>query len=224
MGGIAVQTAASKGIVPVFLELGGKDAAYVRDDADINWTADQLVNGSTFNSGHSCCSVERVYVHESIYEKFVEAVKKVLAGYKLGNPFDPTTQIGPVIIKAIPHRLVIDDSLKGPPGSPVLVGMDGIANWLAESFVIRVSIAMRDSTTGVVGIPDNLFSLPENAYSGFGEEEGGWWGLVIELLLSGLDEAWTGSKSSSSLAAKFKEVGQLVAELWPTVILLEGVL
>ncbi|KAI8458145.1 Aldehyde/histidinol dehydrogenase, partial [Phakopsora pachyrhizi] len=74
--------------------------AYVRDDANINWTADQLVNGSTFNSGHSCCSVERVYVHESIYEKFVEAVKKVLAGYKLGNPFDPTTQIGPVIIKA----------------------------------------------------------------------------------------------------------------------------
>ncbi|CAH7686572.1 Aldehyde/histidinol dehydrogenase, partial [Phakopsora pachyrhizi] len=99
-GGIAVQTAASKRIVPVFLELGGKDAAYVRADTYINWTADQLVDGSTFNLGQSCCSLERVYVHESIYEKLVETVKKVLAGYKLGNPFDPTTQIGPVISKA----------------------------------------------------------------------------------------------------------------------------
>lgn len=99
LGGLDMQAAASHRIVPLCLELGGKDAAYVRSDADLDWTAEQLVDGAMFNSGQSCCSVERVYVHESIYEPFVASVQKVLKGYKLGDPFDPSTQIGPVISK-----------------------------------------------------------------------------------------------------------------------------
>jgi acyl-CoA reductase-like NAD-dependent aldehyde dehydrogenase len=96
-GGLAVQMAASDRIVNVGLELGGKDPAYVRGDVDIDWAAEEIVDGSVFNSGQSCCSIERVYVDESIHDAFIEAVQKVLKGYKLGDPFDKGTHVGPVI-------------------------------------------------------------------------------------------------------------------------------
>ncbi|OBT68643.1 hypothetical protein VE03_01683 [Pseudogymnoascus sp. 23342-1-I1] len=96
-GGLAVQKTAAERIVPVTLELGGKDAAYVRADVDVAWAAAEIVDGAVFNSGQSCCSIERVYVHASIHDAFVAEVQKVLAGYKLGDPSDPTTHVGPVI-------------------------------------------------------------------------------------------------------------------------------
>ncbi|SPO03233.1 related to aldehyde dehydrogenase [Cephalotrichum gorgonifer] len=98
-GGLAVQKAAADRIVSVGLELGGKDPAYVRDDVDISWAAEEIVDGAIFNSGQSCCSIERVYVAEAIHDEFVAAVQKVLEGYKLGDPLDPATQIGPVVSK-----------------------------------------------------------------------------------------------------------------------------
>ncbi|OAA41213.1 betaine aldehyde dehydrogenase 2 [Beauveria brongniartii RCEF 3172] len=96
-GGLSVQKAAADRIVNIGLELGGKDPAYVRSDVDIDWAAEEIVDGSIFNSGQSCCSLERVYVDESIHDAFVEAVQKVLKGYKLGDPFDKSTHVGPVI-------------------------------------------------------------------------------------------------------------------------------
>ncbi|KAF2103430.1 aldehyde dehydrogenase [Rhizodiscina lignyota] len=99
-GGLAVQNAASDRVpVRVGLELGGKDPAYVREDVDISWAAEEIVDGAIFNSGQSCCAIERVYVKDSIYDKFIEAVQEVLKGYKLGDPFDKSTNIGPVISK-----------------------------------------------------------------------------------------------------------------------------
>ncbi|OOF91621.1 hypothetical protein ASPCADRAFT_210973 [Aspergillus carbonarius ITEM 5010] len=98
-GGLATQKAASDRIVNVGLELGGKDPAYVRDDVDLAWAAAEIVDGAIFNSGQSCCAIERVYVHENVYDGFVAEVKKVLSGYRVGDPFDPKTQIGPVISK-----------------------------------------------------------------------------------------------------------------------------
>lgn len=98
-GGLAVQKAASDRIVNVGLELGGKDPAYIRDDVNIAWAAEEIVDGAVFNSGQSCCSLERVYVDEKIHDAFVEAVRKVLMGYKLGDPFDKATHVGPVISK-----------------------------------------------------------------------------------------------------------------------------
>ncbi|KAH0566327.1 hypothetical protein GP486_000263 [Trichoglossum hirsutum] len=79
-GGISVQRAASNRVVPVGLELGGKDPAYVREDVDVKWVAEDVVDGAVFNSGQSCCSVERVYVGESIHDEFVTAVQEVLKG------------------------------------------------------------------------------------------------------------------------------------------------
>lgn len=98
-GGLAVQKAAADRIVGVGLELGGKDPAYVRGDVNIAWAAEEIVDGAVFNSGQSCCSIERVYVDEKIHDKFVEAVQGVLKGYKLGDPFDKSTHVGPVISK-----------------------------------------------------------------------------------------------------------------------------
>jgi acyl-CoA reductase-like NAD-dependent aldehyde dehydrogenase len=98
-GGLAVQKAASDRIVPVGLELGGKDAAYVRADVDIAWAAEEIVDGAVFNSGQSCCSLERIYVDEKIHDEFVKAVQDVLKNYKLGDPFDKSTHVGPVISK-----------------------------------------------------------------------------------------------------------------------------
>ncbi|KAJ4990268.1 aldehyde dehydrogenase [Stagonosporopsis vannaccii] len=98
--GLAVQSAANDRVpLRIGLELGGKDPAYVRSDVDIKWAAEEIVDGSIFNSGQSCCSVERVYVDEKIHDEFVVAVQEVLKGYKLGDPFDKDTQIGPVVSK-----------------------------------------------------------------------------------------------------------------------------
>ena len=98
-GGLAVQKAAANRIVNVGLELGGKDPAYVRDDVDVKWAAEEIVDGAIFNSGQSCCAIERVYVATAIYDQFLSAVKDVLAGYKVGDPMDRSTNIGPVISK-----------------------------------------------------------------------------------------------------------------------------
>lgn len=68
------------------LELGGKDAAYVRADADVDYSAVEIADGTAFNSGQSCCAVERVYVHEVVYDSFVSKIVEELKGYKLGDP------------------------------------------------------------------------------------------------------------------------------------------
>ncbi len=83
----------------VGLELGGKDPAYVRADVDVKWAAEEIVDGAVFNSGQSCCSIERVYVADTIHDGFVAAIQEVLKGYKLGSPSDPATNVGPVVSK-----------------------------------------------------------------------------------------------------------------------------
>lgn len=113
-GGLAVQKAASDRIVNVGLELGGKDPAYVREDVDLAWAAEEIVDGAIFNSGQSCCSIERVYVHSSIYDSFIEEVKKVLSNYRVGDPLDGKTHIGPVISKRAKETVLahIEDAIK----------------------------------------------------------------------------------------------------------------
>ncbi|KAI1001635.1 hypothetical protein K3495_g6566 [Podosphaera aphanis] len=98
-GGLAVQKAAADRLVTVGLELGGKDPAYIRADVDLPWVAAEIVDGAIFNSGQSCCSIERVYVDANIHDAFISAVQRVLADYRLGDPADPQTHIGPVVSK-----------------------------------------------------------------------------------------------------------------------------
>ena len=84
-------------LVPCQLELGGKDPLYVMEDVEnIQETATAVLEGVVYNNGQSCCAVERVYVHQNIYEAFIEAYQKELAKMKLGDPMDPATDIGPL--------------------------------------------------------------------------------------------------------------------------------
>ena len=79
-GGLAMREATAGRVVPVNLELGGKDPAYVRSDADLKWTAENIVDGAIFNSGQSCCAIERVYVHADVHDAFVKELQKELEG------------------------------------------------------------------------------------------------------------------------------------------------
>ncbi len=96
-GGRAVHAAAAGTFKLVGLELGGKDPAYVRADADLAYAVENIVDGACFNSGQSCCGVERVYVHRDLYTNFVEAAAALVAQYRLGDPLDPETTLGPVV-------------------------------------------------------------------------------------------------------------------------------
>jgi acyl-CoA reductase-like NAD-dependent aldehyde dehydrogenase len=95
-GGHAVVRAASERFVNIGLELGGKDPAYVRADADLDSAVENLVDGALFNSGQSCCSVERIYVHASLYDRFVDASVALTRKYVLGNPLEAATTLGPL--------------------------------------------------------------------------------------------------------------------------------
>ncbi len=95
-GGHAVMRAASERFVPVGLELGGKDPAYVRADADFDSALENTIDGAMYNAGQSCCAVERIYVHASVYDRFVEAAVALVRKYTLGSPLDPATTLGPL--------------------------------------------------------------------------------------------------------------------------------
>ncbi len=96
-GGRAVHRAAGGTFKAVGLELGGKDPAYVRPDADLAHAIENIVDAACFNSGQSCCAVERVYVHRDLYPAFVEGAAALVGQYRLGNPLDPETTLGPVV-------------------------------------------------------------------------------------------------------------------------------
>lgn len=96
-GGRRIQAAAAGAFPGMNLELGGKDPAYVREDANLTDAIENLVDGSMFNSGQCCCGIERLYVHRSVYDAFVKGAVELTSSYKLGNPLDPETTLGPMV-------------------------------------------------------------------------------------------------------------------------------
>jgi len=96
-GGEMVEAAAHGRFIGVGLELGGKDPAYVRADADLDFAVENLVDGVFFNCGQSCCGIERLYVHERVYDSFVGGFADLVGQYKLGDPTDPETTLGPMV-------------------------------------------------------------------------------------------------------------------------------
>lgn len=159
-GGLAVQQAASDRIINVGLELGGKDPAYVRSDVDLAWAAEEIVDGAIFNSGQSCCAIERVYVHDSIHDQFVEEVKKVLSKYRVGDPFDKNTQIGPVISRRSQETFnshVADAIAKGAkdetPENETFKNMPADGNYVKPTLLTGVThemLVMTDETFGPI--------------------------------------------------------------------------
>ncbi|HEY7962503.1 MAG TPA: aldehyde dehydrogenase family protein [Steroidobacteraceae bacterium] len=99
-GGRAVQKVAAERFIGVGLELGGCDPVYVRGDADLSHAIENIVDGAYFNSGQSCCGLQRIYVHESVYEPFTRGCIELIRQYRLGDPTDPATTLGPLVRSA----------------------------------------------------------------------------------------------------------------------------
>jgi acyl-CoA reductase-like NAD-dependent aldehyde dehydrogenase len=95
-GGHRIVSAAASRFLHVGLELGGNDPAYVAPDCDFEKTVENVVDGALYNAGQSCCAVERVYVHRSLYQRFVDACEALVRAYVLGDPKDAATTLGPV--------------------------------------------------------------------------------------------------------------------------------
>jgi acyl-CoA reductase-like NAD-dependent aldehyde dehydrogenase len=104
-GGVAVSQAAAGRFIGLGLELGGKDPAYLRADADLGHAVPNLVEGAFFNSGQSCCGIERIYVHQSRFEDFVDAYVEGVKTYRLGNPLDPAINLGPMVRASAAHHV-----------------------------------------------------------------------------------------------------------------------
>ncbi|KAK5134076.1 hypothetical protein LTR08_006966 [Meristemomyces frigidus] len=149
-GGLAVQQAAAGRVdCRVGLELGGKDPAYIRPDVDLAWAASEIVDGAVFNSGQSCCSLERIYVHASIHDAFIAALQQVLAGYTLGDPSDTATNIGPVISRAAAQRIQshIDDAVaqgatNATPDKKTFASPPSAGNYIPPTLLTNCTHAM----------------------------------------------------------------------------------
>ncbi|MGA1802587.1 aldehyde dehydrogenase family protein [Rhizobium sp. HT1-10] len=160
-GGRAVERAAAGTFTGLGLELGGKDPGYVMEDADLDAAVDTLMDGATFNSGQCCCGIERIYVNESLYDAFVEKSVAWVSNYKLGNPLDPETTLGPMAHKRFAR--VVREQIADAVGNgakalvdPKLFPADDGGAYLAPQILVDVDHSMtfmREETFGpAVGI------------------------------------------------------------------------
>jgi acyl-CoA reductase-like NAD-dependent aldehyde dehydrogenase len=157
--GVRIAQVLAPRLVKVQLELGGKDPTYVRADADAKVAAESLADGAMYNAGQSCCSVERIYVHESLHDAFVEHFLATVAGFKVGDPMDPATYIG--AITRAPQLAVLDAQVDDAraKGAKLLCGgkrLPGPGNWYAPTVFTDVNhtmALMREESFGpIIGI------------------------------------------------------------------------
>lgn len=121
-GGHEVYREGAKRFIDVGLELGGKDPAYVAPDADLAHAVANLVDGAFYNAGQSCCGIERVYVHESLYARFLEGALAEVRKYRLGDPLDAATTLGPMAQPEAPQKLALQIEEARAKGGRVLCG------------------------------------------------------------------------------------------------------
>lgn len=159
-GGRAIERAAAGTFTGLGLELGGKDPGYVMEDADLDAAVDTLMDAAMFNSGQCCCGIERIYVHESLFDAFVEKSVALVSGYKLGNPLDPETTLGPMAQVRFADLVRAQTAEAVAAGAkalidPTLFPQDGGA-YLMPQILINVDHSMRvmreESFGPVVGI------------------------------------------------------------------------
>ncbi len=160
-GGRAIEAAAAGTFCGTGLELGGKDPGYVRADADLDAAVDGLMDGAMFNSGQCCCGIERIYVHETLFDAFVEKAVSWVRGQRLGNPLDPETTLGPMAharFATVVRRQIAEAVAAGarPLIEPAEFPADDGGAYLAPQILIDVThdmAVMREESFGpVVGI------------------------------------------------------------------------
>lgn len=157
--GVRIAQALAPRLVKLQLELGGKDPTYVRADADAKTAAESLADGAMYNTGQSCCSVERIYVHERLHDAFVEHFLATVAGFKCGDPMDAATYIG--AITRAPQLNVLETQVADAQarGATLRCGghrLPGPGNWFAPTVFTGVNHAMdlmREESFGpIIGI------------------------------------------------------------------------
>ena len=225
-GGKAIERAAAGSFTPMGLELGGKDPAYVRADADFDFTVENLVDGAFYNAGQCCCGIERIYVHEALYDRFIDAFSALTAKYVLGNPLDEATTLGPMAQKRFAELIraqTAEALAKGArahidaaafpmnrEGSPylapqVLTGVDhSMSVMREESFGPVVGIMkVKDDAEAVALMNDSIYGLTASIWTAdraAAEELGGQveTGTVFMNRCDYLDPglAWTGVKET----------------------------
>ena len=161
-GGHAVQAAAASRFIGIGLELGGKDPAYVRHDADLAHAIENLVDGAMFNSGQSCCGIERIYVHEKLYRDFVDGFVALTRQYRLGDPTAADTNLGPMV------RARAAGFARGQVAEAIAAGAESLVDprsfaadrpdspYMAPQVLVKVDHSMRlmneESFAPVIGI------------------------------------------------------------------------
>ncbi|HKU45553.1 MAG TPA: aldehyde dehydrogenase family protein, partial [Burkholderiales bacterium] len=221
-GGHAIQQAAARRFIPTGLELGGKDPAYVRADADLKYAVENLVDGAYFNSGQSCCGIERIYVQKPLFKDFVEGFVELTRQYRLGNPLEKETNLGPLVRTSAADtvRAQIKQAtrkgakallqLKDKPGTPylppeVLVNVDhGMDVMVEESFGPVVGIQpVKDDAEAIRLMNDSRYGLTASIWTSDADaalrigdqvETGTWFMNRCDYLDPAL--AWTGVKDS----------------------------
>jgi acyl-CoA reductase-like NAD-dependent aldehyde dehydrogenase len=161
-GGKAIERAAAGTFTTMGLELGGKDPAYVRADVKLDHAIENLVDGAFYNSGQCCCGIERIYVHEAVYDKFLDGFVNLTRQYVLGNPLDEKTTLGPMAnarFAEIVRKQTAEALAKGAKGhvdfKAFSANKDGTP-YLAPQVLTNVdhsmSVMMEESFGPVVGI------------------------------------------------------------------------
>jgi acyl-CoA reductase-like NAD-dependent aldehyde dehydrogenase len=225
-GGAAIQDAASGRFINIGLELGGKDPAYIRADANLNHAIENIVDGAFFNSGQSCCGIKRIYAHESLYDRFLEGAVALTRQYVLDDPTKQTTTLGPMvrtsaadfvreqvreaIAKGAKPLIGEREFIQSRPGTPylapqILVGVDHSMRVMTEeSFGPIVGImkvpsdkeAIRLMNDSAFGLTSAIWTADPEAAVSIGDQLET--GTVFMNRCDYLDPtlAWTGVKSS----------------------------
>ncbi len=161
-GGHIIQRAARSRLITTGLELGGKDPAYVRNDCDLDHAVTNLVDGAYFNSGQSCCGIERIYVQREIFKPFVKSFAELTSEYQLGNPLDHSTTLGPMVSASAAKyvKLQIDQAMR--MGAKGLIDSSRFPHQLEDSAYLapqvlidvnhKMDIMKEESFGPVVGI------------------------------------------------------------------------
>ncbi len=190
---------AAQRILPVGLELGGKDAAYVAEDADIRFAVSNIVDGACYNAGQSCCSVERVYVHNKHYAEFLTQAKILLQQYKLGDPMLDETTLGPLVsqMDIVKLEAQVEDALKR--GAELLLG----GKWWQDNFFLPTllsdvpndAMVMQEESFGPI-VPVKMVQNDQEALADMADSR---YGLTASI--------WTKSASRAEHFARELSVG-----------------
>jgi acyl-CoA reductase-like NAD-dependent aldehyde dehydrogenase len=146
-------------MIKLQLELGGKDPSYVCDDAVVDTAAASLADGAMYNTGQSCCSVERIYVHERVHDAFVNSFVETVRGLRVGNPMDESTYIGAIAREA--QLAVLEAQVADAVGKGATLAVGGhrmaqAGHWFAPTVLTKVDhtmTLMREESFGpLIGI------------------------------------------------------------------------